>query len=676
MRALILGLLCAVSAFGTAYTVTSNSTGLPSSVTTSFQPNGTPGAGDTCTIDHPLKITGNFTCGTISINGAAGWLGWDGGNWSITSSNQIGVITGCLPGSSGCPSGYSIDTCATAPTSTGNVLTWTVSGLSSAQGIFSAISQPLPYMTNVQMCNSVFNPGSGAVLNYADQYGVMDSSNWAFTNSKINGGASSMIIYGLGSISATNVSQTGASGELFRFIGPDQITGTVTGSIGNPVFSAINTTNGGQSGVSAGQHVSGVGIVPGTTVAALANQPATGITLSAAPVAGFTTGETLTFSAGCYTTNVTQVSSTSVVPFVNGTAIAAVPTLCVNSGEAVLSDSGGTYAPSLAQGILSIADSLEFSYYNNGTSVTQRCIDASTAGSTALHSTATHNAVDGCYEDQHAENYVDSLSNFFGGYGAQSTVGQGNIFGQGTGCPFTSTYDISVNWQDPGSSGIFWLNNTTGVTASSPCPVVKNATVVMGLNSGGGINAAFGEDDGMGGHFSVQNASIFNSLIVNGFTGIACRDTTSTWLNNGTGGVGSYNNDVIGAQNALYTKSGTCTNFDDGSHAHPNALYGDITANPNFQGTTQYGTYTGQPWAACDASLGGTGSLANMFGTVMFNRWQAAYTPPYTPSQVVDCLRKAFTPTNSALKSAGVGGAFIGALAPAVSGGIRRTVTQ
>jgi hypothetical protein len=487
-------------------------------------------------------------------------------------------------------------------------------------------------------------------------FDLLDSSTWIFETSEIVNGGTLVVAYGLGTIGFNEVSSTGSTGPLAAFEGPAETSTTGTAELGSTILTVASGY-----GISPGDSVVGSGIAAGTRVAAVSDASV----ILSQPTGSSLNGTPVSFKINCFAYDVTQINTTSNGPAIYDYNASASPP-CIIRGLAVQTDAGGDYYTQLTNAGTSITDSLELSYYTG--SEVQRCITLSD-GNALAYSVAEHNAVDGCYEDLFATNYEESLNNFFAQNGPQSITGQGAIFGFGTGCPWNGYGDIVVNDNDPGTYGVFFLNDADGVTANSPCPVIQNYTVVMGSGVGSNPNAvSFGEPNGPYAYPDV-NVGFSNSIVIGSYHGIGDRDGDTTYLGNGTGSAGVYNNDVYGqtanpyvGPDGILTASGN--HFDNGAQPHPSSDYGDTSFNPSFTGTVQYPSSPSQKWAICDAALGGVGAAENVFENIMFNRWTGA-APVYTSSQMVDCLRLPFKPhTTSNWRRAGYGGTFLGAIAP------------
>ncbi len=723
--------------------VASSTTPLLSSASASWTScNGTvPQNGDSVTVGFPLKIDSNIPASgsvtAFSVNGSTATITWDGNPHKVTVAGQIVLTLGCVAAGTGCAAPFIIDTCTQAAstanatgsagsastaltvsgvsgtiqngmmvtgagivpgtTVTGSgtswtlsqnsyaavsgkvyfsaVMNWTATGLSANQAVFNASAPSSPFSVFAQVCNFLISPStSGSVLTDAGQFGVTDSSTFLFRNGVIVGGAKSFIGGYEGALTLNNVTQTGSSDSIYNTANANSsITTTATGSAASKTIT-VNLSGSGTYGAAVGQIVTGTNIPANTTVASFVIYPGTSVTLSNFPTGTVTSA---TFRQVATATNVTQVNSTSDAPAFFSPV--GSPYLTIDS-EAILSDAAGTHAPALTQVGNSIGNSLLLSYYQNGGMIAQQGI--SLGGSSATFpGVATGNAVSGAYQGLATVSNSTSNGNFFSCISTLCTAGQGLLFGFGYGCPFSSSHDVAITYLDPGNAGILTLNNTDGVTASSPCPVFDHLTLVMGLAVPPSPQAiGFGEDTGLQ-KLSDANASIHDSIVIGSYAGIQSRDSTTTWLTNGTGSAGVYNNDVFGQSGCAYSGPSTCvagavgSGFDNGVTAHPNALYGDVTFNPNFQATVQFSAID-TPWISCDTKLGGTGSVANMFQTVMGGRAVSGYASAYTPAQVVSCLRAPFAPTNPLAATAGSTGSFIGAMAPAAAGGIHHKATM
>lgn len=298
-----------------------------------------------------------------------------------------------------------------------------------------------------------------------------------------------------------------------------------------------------------------------------------------------------------------------------------------------------------------ISNSILKSFFQDGVTFDQ--IAVSLTGTVSRTATIFHNAIDGFGQDIWAENYAHDSYNFL----VQNNgiaLGQGALFGDGAFCPYASDHDILTVDNDPfvGDSLLVLGSGSFGVA----CPLMSNETVYQGIQhqSGGQETVALGEFTGSA-HLQIDNSAFHDSIVVSGNYGIKSRDT-NTFLNNGTGGVGVYNDDVYTPNFAVqYSSFPGNVNFDNGVTVHPsNSLYGDTNFNPNFVDITQR-------FASCDATLGGTGTTDNVFGTEMFNRWTGA-VPHYTPSQMVDCLRAGWVPQNTSAWNSGSSHWYIGAI--------------
>lgn len=314
-----------------------------------------------------------------------------------------------------------------------------------------------------------------------------------------------------------------------------------------------------------------------------------------------------------------------------------------------------TYAVS---GMLHTTNSIMKSTYSTGT--TQNACGVCLQGTSGHVSTASNNAIDGFLENIWSFAYSSDDHNFL----VQNNgiaLGQGSLFADGHICPSTSSYDILTVDNDP-FAGNSLLTLGADSTHSS-CNVYDHLSVYQGLQHGaGGIETiALGEFTGSV-DLPVTNGQFSNSIVVSGNYGIRNRDSLNTFVTTGTGSVGIFNNDVynpaaISAGQTAYQNPYSTSNFDNGTTAHPNAIYGDLTQqNPNWVNITKR-------FPDCDLQLGGAGTQANMFDTVMFNRWTGA-APLYTPTQVYNCLTAGWVPTNSAIFTASTTGGYIGALAP------------
>jgi hypothetical protein len=653
---------------------------LPVEVSTSWTPNGTPGSGDSCEITGPMVIAGTWTCGTVSINGANAQLTWDGNNDTVNLSGVIRITNGCPVAGAYCPTAYAVNLTQT-PNAPGNVITWNDTGLTSGQYLFTDGDPPGPYYFFAgRLANSVANVGSGGLLYHVDQFDSLDQITWSVANSMVLGGGTLIYVQGLGGLTVDNLSSTGASGPIVHYNGDTSETGTATGTAGTNALT-LSLATGQTYGAVVGSTILGVGILPGTTLTAVGlSSVSSAVTLSsdtctgpgtpyAACTAAFVSGGDITVQTACSFTKSGQILGTHNEPIFNDFEHTQPP--CTVSGNFLFTDSAGTYSPSLTNLGATISGNLGLSYYKG--SGTQYAI-ATEYGSPSYTAQIQNNAISGFCTQLSADNYMASSGNFFSANLAnESCDPQGAcIFGFGAGTSFTSTNDVCAGYNDPGQALVFFLNNTNGVTPSSPSPIINNMTVVSSNTSvsGSSFVVGFGETDGSY-KFSVANAALCNSIVYGGQIGIESRDTTTTYLSN-CGGVGSSGvgyNATYGQVNSAYCGSSNtppCSpvgpNFDNGMNTQPNVLYHDLTTNPNFLGTTTFATIDA-PWAACDGTLGNLGTVGGVSAN-FFNRWRSAYTPTYTIAQLLACLQEPFTPTNAAFKTASSTGSYIGALAP------------
>ena len=160
--------------------------------------------------------------------------------------------------------------------------------------------------------------------------------------------------------------------------------------------------------------------------------------------------------------------------------------------------------------------------------------------------------------------------------------------------------------------------------------------------------------------------------VVNAGIGIADYGGGNTWATGGTGGAGSSNNDIFGA-NSAYFSDGMGTHFITGSTAHPNAAYGDVAINPFL-------IAPGRRYKDADAFLGGPGTELHLFeqliGTqtplvaVLGVAGGLSANPLYTPQAIYQFLAAGFTPTNSfqSLTTGASDGGYLGAMKPLCMG--------
>jgi hypothetical protein len=680
-------------------------------------------------ITSSIPVSGSVS--SIVVNGAAASVTWDGLPHNVNATGGIKIDEGCLATGSGCATMYAWDTCgprgtmagATGSTSgpsttltvsgvTGTILpgmlvaginilpgtliasgsgaTWTLSqtstgtvsgtismasvidytstGLTTGQMIFDTTGAGAPnYAVYGRVCDFIANPSAAGSL-YADSNyggGATSSDDFSFSNGVVVGGAKT-IYRDYGALSLLDLTVTGNSDSVFFTDGNLTITATATGSAASETLTAVNTAIGGDTfGLAIGAPVTGTNIPANTTIASLVVYPGTSITLSNFPtgtVTGFTATQALVV------TNVTQVNTTmSNASMING--IDAVHPFVV-TGSAFLGDPAGTYSNGFTQDGLNYTDNIALSY--NG---------ADQGGSGAVYginippgTIVSSNAISGFYQDAYApilsastitlsDNFFSLVPNAIGTGGPGGTQGITFVYSTDNGV-WSEKNDILIA---DGNVGIIFYCINTGTTGGPTCLMDHDTFVGTNGQGAGPQLIGFGES---GGPTLLNQFS--NSIGLYDANGID--NSSATYITTGTGSVGVYNNDLFGQTVQAYCTNGfNCATgavdhgFDNGSTIHPNAIYGDISVNPNFVNGTQYSAIDTR-WINCDTSLGGTGSVANMFQTVMGGRAVNGYVPPYTPAQVVACLRAPWVPTNAAIATASSSGGYIGAMPPAGSG--------
>jgi len=208
-----------------------------------------------------------------------------------------------------------------------------------------------------------------------------------------------------------------------------------------------------------------------------------------------------------------------------------------------------------------------------------------------------------------------------------------------------------------GFTDLFYDNGNTSIvlqdhdTSYYPCTTVY-----------GDYGYQYGEGTTAG---SVKTSSANSSIAVGGAYGF--EDGNSNGLNTFTGSpqypsscCGVHHNLTYGQTTTAYRNTGTKgTNWDDGTNLHPNAVYGDLTVNPNFFWPTV------QP-ANFDAFLGGPGTIAHLMSMFAL-RWcgtGCSYDSRYTVHAMHDFLMLGMKPYNGQLNGAGYNGTNVGAIQP------------
>ncbi len=125
-------------------------------------------------------------------------------------------------------------------------------------------------------------------------------------------------------------------------------------------------------------------------------------------------------------------------------------------------------------------------------------------------------------------------------------------------------------------------------------------------------------------------------------------------------GVGVHHN--VNAAGNGYLVAAFGENYWDGSHQHPDPVYGDSQVNPVFADPGRraegYDSWIGGPGTAADLAEG-LAARCGLLGT---------WDPDYDPVRIYTWVRAGFTPTNPAINGLADDGSYAGAVQPVLTG--------
>jgi len=294
--------------------------------------------------------------------------------------------------------------------------------------------------------------------------------------------------------------------------------------------------------------------------------------------------------------------------------------------------------------------------------------------------------------DGAAEMYASNLTTLVNTSYMRLTSGTVNGSWQGIlaapygGTYYTSSHDSAVErGSNSGSLGMLTIDSSTYVT-------MDHDTVIQTLpDAANGAGFQWGEGSGAG--LAATFSQNTNSINVGSTNGIAPQNSNSTFVTSGAGctaAVGVCNNNAPTVPAVLPVYHG-CLNttgcraagnttpyltsvfgagYDDGTHVHPNVIYGDKTSVPvfldPFRGLPKY-----------DFLAGGPGTMANVANCM------AVYRNPlvsligivcignpnlYDPKLLWKFMDAGIKPVTVNLASAANDGTYIGATSPLVMG--------
>ena len=237
----------------------------------------------------------------------------------------------------------------------------------------------------------------------------------------------------------------------------------------------------------------------------------------------------------------------------------------------------------------------------------------------------------------------------------EANFGQGDLIAYGDAANQYVAYNIHLLENDNGN--IMSLLISDGGNQVLTAHVEHNTYVGMGMSDG----LYLGE--GVDPNLAVYDAYARDNLVVGGNFGIVDGNPLNQWSRTQSyNGAGVHHNDVFNATVPYPQPFGPSHGFDDGVHRHPDARYGDITANPVFVDPTR------RP-VGFDASLGGPGTIEHLFGQLALrNGFNGNYDARYNIPAMLTWLRLGYVPRNLFLKGKAHDGTDIGAMPVILSG--------
>jgi hypothetical protein len=240
------------------------------------------------------------------------------------------------------------------------------------------------------------------------------------------------------------------------------------------------------------------------------------------------------------------------------------------------------------------------------------------------------------------------LSNWFDEF-REASSGQGDLIAYGYAVNPHVAYNIHLLENDN--------SNILSLLISDGGPQPLSARVEHNTYVGLGASDALFLGEGWDTTLAVYNSYARSNLIVGGTWGIVDGNPYNTWSpTDSYNGAGVHHNDVYNVTMPYSRPGGGSIGFDDGVHPHPDARYGDITANPVFLDATR------RP-AGFDAFLGGPGTMDHFFGQLALrNGFGGNYDQRYNIAAMLGWLRAGYIPRNLALRGKAHDGKDIGAM--------------
>lgn len=256
------------------------------------------------------------------------------------------------------------------------------------------------------------------------------------------------------------------------------------------------------------------------------------------------------------------------------------------------------------------------------------------------------------------------------------TVSQGVFQTAGYLAPCTFSYNI-LNWLIASDTAGNYAGGSFFEWGPTNATIFDHNTLVYppGVNTAQANRFGYVIANGEGGGGTIQGSIDRNNIGVGSFYGIGSVSTDGTLLNFAPdfNGVGVHHNDIFNnatsatpiglGGNAVmslayaFETSGT-THIVNGTTLHPDASYGDITADPQFLDSTRtMETYDSRV-------LGGPGTITDLFAQLAKQSgWGGTYTLSSTPvKDIHDWIAAGFAPTNPALATAASDGTTMGAV--------------
>jgi len=247
-------------------------------------------------------------------------------------------------------------------------------------------------------------------------------------------------------------------------------------------------------------------------------------------------------------------------------------------------------------------------------------------------------------------------NNWFDEFG-EAASGQGDLIAYGAAANPYVAYNINLLESD--DANVISLLISDGPTIRMTARVEHNTYV--GMNMSNDLQLGEGTDPNL----AAYDSYVRDNLIVGGTYGIVDGNPEDTWSSTESyNGAGVHHNDVYDVTFPYYRDFGGSHGYDDGVHPHPDARYGDVTANPVFLDSTRRPT-------SFDISLGGPGTMDHFFAELALrNGFSGTYDARYNIPSMLSYLRTGFIPTNVFLKGAAHDGSDIGAM-PVILPGVQ-----